>query len=320
MYGRYSRGYSVCAAGQGAFSFFRRRLEKREPCLPRRISFYVLPSSAVYRSFYHEEGGRSEAQHNMPHLFVNRPRAFGIKLPPEELLAHFKWELINTIFYQVGGVLLLAGSILFLPKYEDKANIGDWLFIVASVFYLTVSAHDCWEIYNAPQDANAVDTLAASSYLVGAICFILGSILFLPDLELFLAGGCMFIIGSILFVVGAFVNSIQIFDSPTRSSALYANLTAVSYVIGSIFYLTGSIPYLWEFNDPNDSEIIFRYLGEQFIVGSILFIIGGTFNIYRAKLVVNHYVEHDFNNKRYATSAPTAAAAVEESYRYQDEE
>eukprot|EP00978_Attheya_sp_CCMP212_P013654 scaffold34265_cov58-Attheya_sp.AAC.12 len=252
----------------------------------------------------------------MPHLFVNRPRAFGIKLPPEEVLAHFKWEFINTIFYQVGGVLLLAGSILFLPKYEDKANIGAWLFIIASVFYMTVSAHDCWEMYNAPQDASALDTLAASSYLVGAVCFILGSLLFLPDLEFFLAGGYMFIIGSILFVVGAFVNSIQIFDSPTRSSALYANLTAVSYVIGSTFYLTGSIPYIWEFNDPNDSEIISRYLAEQFIVGSILFIIGGTFNIYRAKLVVTHYVEFDFNNKKDATSAPSAE--VEESY--QDEE
>jgi biotin transporter BioY len=242
----------------------------------------------------------------MPHLFVNRPRAFGLKLPPQEVLAHFKWELINTIFYQIGGVLLLAGSILFLPQYEDKANIGAWLFIIASVFYVTVSAHECWEIYNAPHDASALDTLAASSYLVGAVCFIIGSILFLPDIEDFLAGGYMFIIGSILFVLGAFVNSIQIFDSPTRSSALYANLTAVSYVIGSTMYLTGSIPYLWTFNDPNDSEIIYRYLAEQFIMGSILFIIGGTFNIHRAMLIVNHYVEG-------ATSTPEAA--VEESYQ-----
>jgi hypothetical protein len=55
--------------------------------------------------------------------------------------------------------------------------------------------------------------------------------------------------------------------------------------------LAGSIPYLWDLNDAEDSNIINCYLAETFIVGSILFSLGGTFNIYRAKLVVVHFLQ-----------------------------
>lgn len=234
----------------------------------------------------------------MPHVFLNRPRIFNLS---EEVVGHFKWEIINTVFYEIGGFILLAGSVLFLPKYAEIQYIGSWLFVAASVFYLTVSAHDILEIFRHRStidlDSDLLDIIAATAYLIGAICFILGSLFFLPVVELFLFGAYTFIIGSILFVVGAVVNSIQIFDSPTRESSLYANLTAVSYVIGSTLYLAGSIPYLWDFDNPEDSEIITRYLAELFIVGSILFILGGTFNIYRAKLVVDHYLQQEATTK-----------------------
>jgi hypothetical protein len=50
---------------------------------------------------------------------------------------------------------------------------------------------------------------------------------------------------------------------------------------------------LWDLNDAEASKIINRYLAETFIVGSVLFILGGTFNIYRAKLVADHFLQQE---------------------------
>ena len=181
-------------------------------------------------------------------------------------------------------MIFIVGSVLFPPNYEDKAHIGSWLFIWGSLFYLFVSGHDLYEVYHSTEP-RFLDALAASSYLAGGVVFIIGSYFFLPSVGLFLAGAYNFIIGSILFICGAVNNSIQIFDSPTRESALFANLTAVCYVIGSTLFLSASVPYLWDIDSEGDSKTVYRYLGLQFFVGSLLFFIGGTINIYRAYLI-----------------------------------
>ncbi len=50
----------------------------------------------------------------MPHLFVNRPRLFGLTRGPAELWAHHRWETINAAVYDLGGVIFVVGSVLFL--------------------------------------------------------------------------------------------------------------------------------------------------------------------------------------------------------------
>lgn len=251
----------------------------------------------------------------MPHLFLNRPRVFDGKLAPDEVLGHFKWEIINGVFYQIGGFLLLVGSILFRPENKDLIDIGSCSFIMASSLYMAVSTQDLWEVCSHQRAAesnkkkkysNILDFLSAAAYLIGTLCFISGRILFLPSVGFSHTGAYMFIIGSILFVLGAVVNSVQIYDSPTQKASLYANLTAVTYIIGSTFYLAGSVPYLWEFENPHDQKLINRWLADQFIVGSILFIVGGSFNILRAKAVVDHYLS--YSKIRSTDSSPSTAS------------
>ncbi|CAB9529481.1 expressed unknown protein [Seminavis robusta] len=137
-------------------------------------------------------------------------------------------------------------------------------------------------------DPKTVDVLAASTYCAGGLVFIVGSYQFLPSVGAYRAGAYNFIAGSLLFIFGAVYNAIQIFDSPTRASALYANLTAVCYLIGSTLFLSGSVPYLWSFESEEDAHQLYHYLGSQFILGSVLFLIGGSFNFYRAHLIFQH--------------------------------
>ena len=221
----------------------------------------------------------------MPHIFVNRPRLYGVHVSPEDVLGQFKWEAINAVFYVVGGILLTIGSVLFLPQYDAIQYIGAWIFIVASVLYITVSGHDLIEIISGGKP-DWKELVAATSYVIGAGCFIAGSSFFLPHVELYTAGAWNFIIGSFLFVVGAVVNSIQLFASPTRKTAFLANLVAVSFVVGSTLYLSASVPYLSAFDTDRDLEKTYQYLAMLYIAGSLLFTLGGVLNIYRAKLIM----------------------------------
>ncbi|CAB9499188.1 expressed unknown protein [Seminavis robusta] len=228
----------------------------------------------------------------MPHVFVNRPRLFSANVIPvslDELRREYFWESVNAVFYILGGVLLTIGSILFLPQYEDVQYVGAWIFIVASILYLTVSGHDLIEINNHGgmfNPNNLADLVAATSYSIGAINFILGSIFFLPHVEMYMGGAINFIMGSILFVVGAVVNSIQIFDSPTRLTAFYANLVAVFYVVGSTLYLSASVPYLFDLDTDKDNDLVFQFAAILYIFGSMLFTVAGCVNIYRARLIL----------------------------------
>mmetsp|Transcript_4725 Transcript_4725/g.12022 ORF Transcript_4725/g.12022 Transcript_4725/m.12022 type:complete len:321 (+) Transcript_4725:158-1120(+) len=129
-----------------------------------------------------------------------------------------------------------------------------------------------------------LDFLSAIIYFVGTILFIAGSILFLPRVAKYTIAAWMFIVGSLCFIVGAFVNSVQIFQSPTGGLALYANVTASCYTVGSTLFLTGSIPYLWTFDTEDDRTMIDRYLGWQFILGSLCFTAGGFINLVRVIL------------------------------------
>ena len=128
------------------------------------------------------------------------------------------------------------------------------------------------------------DAVASGVYVAGASLFIVGSFLFLPEFYNGYAAGWCFIIGSVLFEAGAIANLMQIWESPDKSTMQYANLTAASYLSGSAFYISASIPYLYEFDTATDSNIVFRLVATLYIVGSILFLIGGMLNTRRFHL------------------------------------
>ena len=95
------------------------------------------------------------------------------------------------------------------------------------------------------------------------------------------AGAWCFIVGSLLFVVSAFVNVLQTHDDTAAQRKLW-NLTAVTFVAGSVLFATASIPYLWPIGGTAIATTLLTFLAAQYVVGSALFLAGGLFNFRRA--------------------------------------
>jgi len=57
----------------------------------------------------------------MPHLFVNRPRLYDVVGKDPSLRDQFRWETINAVVYKLGGIVFIAGSVLFFPSMADYA-------------------------------------------------------------------------------------------------------------------------------------------------------------------------------------------------------
>jgi len=64
------------------------------------------------------------------------------------------------------------------------------------------------------------------------------------------------------------------------------NLTAVSFIDGSILFAVASAPYLWTIENPTDRYTLFTFLAWQYLIGSALFLLGGVFNYCRAYVVM----------------------------------
>ncbi len=229
----------------------------------------------------------------MPHLFVNRPRVYNLINTDANLRDQFRWETFNAIAYKLGGAVFILGSILFFPLMAAYADLGAWIFILGSLLYLVVTGHDMAEVLRyarlrtAPETIwNRLDALAAVTYVAGTILFTVGSVFFLSQVGLFRAGAWCFVIGSLLFVVGAVVNVLQIVQQNEKLTLQLMNLTAVTFVTGSVLFAVASIPYLWHVETATDRRTLDTFLAWQYVVGSSLFFLGGVFNYWRARIVI----------------------------------
>jgi hypothetical protein len=116
----------------------------------------------------------------MPHLFVNRPRLHNLTKDRQDLQTQFRWETVNTVFYIVGGILFIVGSIFFFPRFETYADLGAWVFFVGSLLYLVVTVHDLaevhhhWRLSKTHDRDTILEYAAAASYVWGTVLFILG--------------------------------------------------------------------------------------------------------------------------------------------------
>lgn len=229
----------------------------------------------------------------MPHLFVNRPRCHDLASPTPSLHDQFRWETINAVLYQLGGLIFVAGSIFFFPSMEAYADLGAWLFISGSLVYLVVTGHDLMEVQRHARNRGGsltiwekLEAVAAIAYVVGTVLFTIGSITFLSAVGFYVAGAWCFIIGSLFFILGATINVLQIVQAKDKLTLQLMNLTALTFVTGSILFTVASIPYLWYVQTPYDRETINAFLAWQYVVGSVLFLLGGVFNYWRARTVV----------------------------------
>ena len=228
----------------------------------------------------------------MPHLFANRRRLMALSGDDASPERHFAWETANAAIYVIGGVLFVAGSVLFFPRFEAWIDVGAWIFFVGSLLYLVVTGHDLAEVVRAarfrrgrPTRWDRLEFLAAVTYVAGTLLFTVGSVLFLSWVGLFVPGAWCFVFGSLLFVAGATVNVLQIVTARSLATLQLMNLTAIAFVVGSVLFTVASIPYLWTVADAGDGRMIDAFLAWQYVAGSLLFLAGGLFNHRRAWLV-----------------------------------
>lgn len=228
----------------------------------------------------------------MPHLFTNRPRRHTPGQGTADARTHFRWETANAILYKIGGVVFIIGSVLFFPALERYADVGAWTFFFGSLLYLIVTGHDLMEVrqhWLGTSDHDlwtVLEAASAVSYLTGTLLFTAGSIFFLSTIGWTTIAAWCFVIGSLLFVAGAGVNVLQVITARSAITLQLMNLTAVSFVVGSVLFTVASIPYLWDVAAPVDRRQIDAFLAWQYLIGSLLFFLGGVFNYWRAYVVM----------------------------------
>jgi len=234
----------------------------------------------------------------MPHLFVNRPRLYDLTSGSADLKAQYRWEVLNATLYNIGGAVFVVGSILFFPFLSDYADTGAWTFFAGSILYLIVTGHDLAEAIrhrrelDHPTLASRFELVAAFAYVTGTTLFTVGSIFFLSRVGWETAGAWCFVVGSLLFVLGACINVLQIVRASSLATLQLMNLTAVSFVVGSVLFTVASVPYLWDVA-PQDERQLYRFLALQYLIGSGLFLLGGLFNYWRAYLVISGELRRD---------------------------
>lgn len=232
----------------------------------------------------------------MPHMFVNRPRLHDLTKDHQDLRAQFRWETINAVFYKIGGILFIIGSIFFFPRFEAYVDLGAWIFFIGSLIYLVVTVHDLaevrhhWRMATAHDRDTILEYAAAASYVWGTVLFTVGSIFFLSAVGWLSAGAWCFVVGSLLFVLGAGINILQIVNSDSIKILQLMNLTAITFVVGAVLFTVASVPYLWNVVDQSDRTTLYAFLAWQYLVGSLLFFAGGVFNYWRAYVVMREAI------------------------------
>ncbi|MDA3919843.1 MAG: YrhK family protein [Salinisphaera sp.] len=122
------------------------------------------------------------------------------------------------------------------------------------------------------------ETVSAFSYVLGGLTFIAGSICFFPALSAWLAvGDWLFFAGSLLYLLVTGHDLLEVIKywrhNDTDNFADHIEFIAAwSYVVGTLFFLLGSLCFL--------PSLDWTFYGTWcFILGSLLFVIGGFVNI-----------------------------------------
>jgi hypothetical protein len=119
----------------------------------------------------------------MPHVFVHRRRLHH-PVPGMGVghARHVAWERANTVVYLAGGVIFVAGSVLFFPRFESYADAGAWIFVAGSLLYLVVTVHDLLEVLRFTSRrgmgslSSRLELAAAAAYVTGTLLYLAGGL------------------------------------------------------------------------------------------------------------------------------------------------
>jgi len=160
--------------------------------------------------------------------------------------------------------------------------------------YLAVLIDDIFEVrqfwpkHRDVSVSRLLELTALTSYIIGTLLFVAGSLFFLSWWGWFTVGAWTFVIGSGCFVFGAAINELMIIRASSPVTLQLMNLTAMTFITGSLLFLLASVPYLWQFDSTSDKHLVDAYLAWQYLIGSVLFLIGGALNHKRSSLVRKH--------------------------------
>ena len=226
----------------------------------------------------------------MAHLYTARRRALNIFAGKADRNAQHRWEQINAVLYNVGGLTFIAGSLFFVPDLHLETTVGAWIFVAGSLVYLLVTIQDFIEIQQRLAERGAsparerLEAAAAWLYLVATVFVLAGSLCFTALIDRKAAGGLTFLIGSLAFFIGGAINLSQITPDVQMRARQMMNLTAFSFSSGALLFAVASVPYLWIQPGGVNAEAIKTYIAWQFVLGSALFLLGGVTNHIRLHL------------------------------------
>ena len=159
-----------------------------------------------------------------------------------------------------------------------------------------VTVHDLaevrhhWRLSKTHDRDTILEYAAAASYVWGTVLFTVGSVFFLSAVGWLKVGAGCFVLGSLLFVVGACINVLQIVKSSSIKILQLMNLTAITFIVGAVLFTVSTVPYLWDVAAKSDRITLYGFLAWQYLVGSVLFLLGGVFNYWRAYIFMHNEV------------------------------
>jgi hypothetical protein len=167
-----------------------------------------------------------------------------------------------------GGLLFVAGSLLFFPGLQSWQPAGTLTFLAGSLLFLTVTAHDLAEARRRRVGVPG-ETAAGAGFLGGAAAFLCGDLLFLSGLRT--AAAAAWLAGSLLFFAAGVLHMPQIARVRSRDGLVLAGLASVAFVGGALLFASASAPFLWL---PHTDAPLRAYLAVLFLFGSLLFVAG----------------------------------------------
>lgn len=243
----------------------------------------------------------------MPHLLIERLRTFDILGSFTFPLDHKEYPIgafvLETLDI-IAGAIFVVGSVCFLPPYSDDVDVfvaGCILFCIGGFLYLIICGCAFYEAV-AKDGLATLESGENGLYLFGSWLFLVGTVLYWPEeahyrqieklqevcpgqyFNLFEAefeGTILFIIGSVMFAFAAFFNALNQQEFRGWTSKLLSAITSL-YLGGSLLFAMGSVAFLPDMGCNKQMQQIGAW---NFIVGSMLFLIGGCLSLWRTTMI-----------------------------------
>jgi len=130
----------------------------------------------------------------------------------QDLLPHLKSfsvvPVLNAFMYVAGSLLIMIGSLWFLPNVQAKfphENLGQQCYSAATVIIISAVLWDMSRLLLMGAKPIIQQVLAMTSAIAGAICFLLGAYSIYAEFWVlensFNRGASFFVAGSIFFMV-----------------------------------------------------------------------------------------------------------------------